>query len=219
MQTYNFQNKYIPQPQIYIGRKESVNRQKKNFPRDESVLLVNTVWWMHLIMKMSRWSCIHLFFVLEIEQVPGYKVENKNDASPVLLKSPPWEINMKKQTIIACCGELRETLDGFIWIWFQAERLDWLSFSVMNITLWSQRQANCGHRDGGFRGSHVVLKFTSMVGGRAQGEDHHWKFLRDGHVCRTFKKREVYLQVWVVQCTFLRYHPLHIAFRWHHLEE
>ena len=168
MQTYNFQNKYILQPQIYIGSKVSVNRQK-NFPRDKSVLLVNTLWWMHLIMKMSHWSFIHLFFVLEIEQVPGYKVENKNDASPVLMKSLLWEINMKKQTVIAYCGELRETLNGFIWIWFQAERLDWLLFSVMNITLWSQRQANYGHRDGGFRRSHMVLKSTSMVGGRARG--------------------------------------------------
>ena len=151
MQTYNFQNKYISQPQIYMGRKVSVNRQKKNFPRDRSVLLMNTLWWMYLIMTMSHWSFIHLFSVLEIEQVPGYKVGNNNDASPVLMKSLLWEINMKKETVIAYCGELRETLNGFVWIWFQAERLDWLSFSVMNITLWSQRQPNYRHRDRGFR--------------------------------------------------------------------
>ena len=130
--------------------------------------------WIHFggCIWLWKWVTGHLFiyfFVLEIEQVPGYKVENKNDASPVLMKSLLWEINMKKQTVIAYCGELRETLNGFIWIWFQAERLDWLLFSVMNITLWSQRQANYGHRDGGFRRSHMVLKSTSMVGGRAQG--------------------------------------------------
>lgn len=70
-----------------MGRKVSVNRQKKNFPRDRSVLLMNTLWWMYLIMTMSHWSFIHLFSVLEIEQVPGYKVGNNNDASPVLMKS------------------------------------------------------------------------------------------------------------------------------------
>lgn len=36
---------------------------------------------------MSHWSGIHLFSMLEIEQVSGYKTANKNDASSVLMKS------------------------------------------------------------------------------------------------------------------------------------
>lgn len=61
-----------------MGRKVSVNRQKKNFPRDRSVLLMNTLWWMmYLIMKMSHWSFIYLFSVLEIEQVRGIKWQTK----------------------------------------------------------------------------------------------------------------------------------------------
>ena len=38
-------------------------------------------------MKMSHWSFIHLFSMLEIEQVLGYKAANQNDASPALKKS------------------------------------------------------------------------------------------------------------------------------------
>lgn len=61
-----------------MGRKVSVNRQKKNFPRDRSVLLMNTLcWMMYLITKMSHWSFIHLFSVLEIEQVRGIKWQTK----------------------------------------------------------------------------------------------------------------------------------------------
>lgn len=59
----------------------------------------------------------------------------------------------------------------------------------MNISLWSQRQPNYGHRDRRLRRSGMVLKATRMVGDRAQGEETTTESFSGMEMSRTFKKQ------------------------------